>query len=318
MDELRDKSIYHNRYGEGKIIEIERGKNSQNAYLIVLFESIDKIKEFSFPSALGEYLFWDPSDIYVPKNKLKKSDSYAKFFRSSQSSAKKSLESQKENAIEKLLKRRKIRNLIHFTRLENLESILDKGLVPIDEHLKRGIKAVCNDAERLDLKPNCTSLSVEFPNYKLFYKFRKSSEKTRWVVIQVDPKVLLGKDREKYFCFTNAARVLPPVIDDRSLSWVSSFEKMFSNRIIGGDPIKDSYPTDPQAEILISGIIEPSFFKGIFFYSEDDLVWFTENYNEVKLKQVPYSVSQEYFKPRSDYVFWQKGDSLWQDVNAFL
>ncbi|MGV6848671.1 MAG: hypothetical protein ACWA5A_09860 [Marinibacterium sp.] len=66
--------------------------------------------------------------------------------------------------------RRRIPCLVHFTQVANLTSIMTHGLVPMARADRMGLKPVINDADRWDGYRDAVSLSVGFPNYRMFWK----------------------------------------------------------------------------------------------------------------------------------------------------
>jgi hypothetical protein len=99
---------------------------------------------------------------------------------------------------------RNITHLCHFTRLENLESILKNGICSKKELINNKAQFVFNDESRLDGYPNAISTSISFPNYTCFYGMRKrSNAESDWVVILLKPSVLWEK--ECVFFISNAA-----------------------------------------------------------------------------------------------------------------
>ena len=71
--------------------------------------------------------------------------------------------------IQQITQARKIPHLVHFTRLENLDSILNHGLLTRAECAARQIASVNTDTQRLDYQ-EAVCVSVSFPNYKMFYR----------------------------------------------------------------------------------------------------------------------------------------------------
>ena len=69
-----------------------------------------------------------------------------------------------------VIKRRNITELCHFTRVSNYESIMKYGLCSrayLESH--DVLSAEYSDELRLDGYIDAISLSVSFPNYKMFY-----------------------------------------------------------------------------------------------------------------------------------------------------
>ena len=74
--------------------------------------------------------------------------------------------------IKNFLQERDIDELIHFTCVDNLESILSNGLLSLEDLYYNQIHYYYNDENRLEHKDNAICLSISFPNYKMFYKYR--------------------------------------------------------------------------------------------------------------------------------------------------
>lgn len=221
-----------------------------------------------------------------------------------------------DNRIEEIIKKRKIPYLVHFTRIDNLNSILKNGLVPVCLQQKKNILSIHNDDRRIDAQLDCTSCSVGFPNYKLFYTFRELKYPgTMWVTIVINTDILFSPTNIKYYCYTNAAAVFPKIKNVKELCTATSFEKMFcelitqkENKIINRSSLQidDYYTTDPQAEILISDIIEPKYIKGICFQKQNDIEYFIKNNGAKLISQYQYRIFTNYFDARKDYMYWKK------------
>jgi len=72
-------------------------------------------------------------------------------------------ELQKE-AIRKICEERNITELVHFTHIDNLISILDKGLMTVEELEESGVNYKKSDHQRLDGQKDAVSLSISFPS----------------------------------------------------------------------------------------------------------------------------------------------------------
>lgn len=93
------------------------------------------------------------------------------------------------NLIEDFAKERGIKYLMHFTKLENLGSIEQRGLVTRDVLVAEGNVAALNDKDRHD-HTDAVCLSIGFPNYKMFWGLRQDNKGTDWVVVAVDVSAL--------------------------------------------------------------------------------------------------------------------------------
>lgn len=89
---------------------------------------------------------------------------------------------------------KKVPFLIHFTRAENIASIMAYGLLPVSVAREQGIRPTINDPHRLDGRLNGTSLSVSFPNGAMFYKLRNENPDSDWVVLALSPSILWSKN----------------------------------------------------------------------------------------------------------------------------
>lgn len=173
----------------------------------------------------------------------------------------------------KILQARGIRYLTHFTNADNLENIFMFGLLSRNKLIRQNISYKCSDPNRYDGSDNIC-LSVEFPNYKMFYAKRKQHQLDDWVVLWIDARVLM--ERKARFFTTNAAGVnaLP-------LFGVSGFEQLFHGSSRPQD-LPPKLPTDPQAEAQIEDHIPSEYIKYVFFENE-------RAYNKYR-KCVPLSV----------------------------
>lgn len=160
----------------------------------------------------------------------------------------------REQAIKNLVKERQIIQLIHFTRYENLGGILNNGLY-VRSMLNRIPDMVyVNDELRLDGHSDSISLSITFPNHKMFYKYRMSLNARGWVLLAIDPSVLWEYDCA--FCKYNAADSRIIRIPVNELKHADKLKEMFTENIneIGvreRERLTVSDPTDVQAEVLV-------------------------------------------------------------------
>lgn len=204
--------------------------------------------------------------------------------------------------IKDIIKERNIEWIYHFTRVENLKSILEYGLIPrneIDEE-----EAIVNDDYRYDNCENANCLSVEFPNYKMLWSLRCDDKNADWVVLALDAKII--KKYECAFCYANAGSEEIYSIPLEDGMTAEAFEGIFADR--DGYPsrsklkIPDYYPTNPQAEILLFDTIPCKYIKRIAFNNEDIL----KKYKKIIPDDIEVVVDNDLFYPREDYKYWQK------------
>jgi ssDNA thymidine ADP-ribosyltransferase, DarT len=162
----------------------------------------------------------------------------------------------------------KIPFLVHFTRIENLPSIIAHG-IHARGRLREEIEIVSNDDLRLDGHTEATSVSIAFPNSRMFYKYRLATPNSGWVVLLLENFILWT--RNCAFCAHNAAdsRVNGRPIEE--LRTHDAFLTMFTDMPGAGSRIeqrlKPCDPTDVQAEVLVFNIIPSKLIRAIVFES---------------------------------------------------
>lgn len=213
---------------------------------------------------------------------------------------------------------RNVKYLVHFTPIENIDSILKNGICSVFNQIRNGINSLRPDKDRFDGLLDFISCSISFPNYK--YKYSKEiNENIRFAVILLDIELLKTYNSgEILLSVENAAKNTP---------FAKSIDELFSevayNRITGNKStrkelkINEYDTTNPQSEILIKGNIDKKYIEAICLYSHD--------YYELIEKGIQSELfdkrATEYLKCRLDYKFW-KNDSIregieWQDDLPF-
>lgn len=184
---------------------------------------------------------------------------------------------------QKEIENRGIEYLIHFTPTINLlsifeqEKILSRALLEkneIDDTLLDFVEFL--DEIRYDDK-NYINLSISFPNYFLFTKFRERTQDKpfiNWCILKINSKYIYKKDT--LFSVTNAASSLAKntykITGD-----IQKFNKLFENGlplkfgITNRNNLPQKYPTDVQAEVLVKNEISISDILQVCFKDEKDL-----------------------------------------------
>ena len=192
-------------------------------------------------------------------------------------------ERRKRNSYKNIIAKRDIRELIHFTNISNIKTIIEYGILPRKEVECKLPTTSVNDIYRYDNYKNATCLSVSFPNYKMFYKYQNENKNAHWAVISLNPELLTDLDI-KYFLFfkENAAK------NDSS---ICTFTEMFGNSN-GCDP------ENPQAEILAFGTIPPKYIQKIYVRTLEDKT----NLERAIWQNINIEVNTKYFTYRKgDY-----------------
>ena len=201
-------------------------------------------------------------------------------------------------------RKRNITTLIHFTNEKNLKSIIENGILSKDTLDNRKMAYYYNDEYRFDNLSDTISLSVTFPNYKMFYRLRKENVADDWVVILIDAEKVLSKPCA--FCYDNAANSGISVIPLRQRMSVYAFNEMFSDDIFGYKRaemgLSENETTSPQAEILAFEHIPINAIKCIVFEEDSVRIKYMSLLNRIGIKSIVY---EHYYYPRHDFQFWQ-------------
>lgn len=217
----------------------------------------------------------------------------------------------REEFIRGTCNQRQISRLIHFTRVENLSGILSRGLWSrTDLDLQFGqVQAITNDTLRADWHPESRSLSISFPNYRMFFKYRMLDERATWAVLELDPSILWELDCA--FCETNAAdrRVSQQPLAERKSA--AAFENLFCD--LPDKPraalrIPPFFPTDPQAEVLVFDRIDPCKIMSVCFDQREHLLNWQRQVGGNPAGQLG-RIRHDYFMPRPDHRHWAGGVS---------
>lgn len=201
--------------------------------------------------------------------------------------------------IKQFARARGITHFVHFTNIENVDSILCYGLLTRSCMDEKQLSYHYNDAYRYDYLLNSISLSVMFPNYKMFYKLRDEQSNTRWAVLFLSAEEVLNYDC--VFCKTNAANSEISTIPVCQRKGLSAFQEMFYERQdITREELRlpDYYTTDPQAEILVCNNISPNLIQSISVENDTDL-------DLINKKSININANKKYFGPRFDYEWWR-------------
>lgn len=153
---------------------------------------------------------------------------------------------------------RGVKEIIHFTDIENLKSIATNGL--LSRHLldEQAIPYIFNDEHRYDGTSHI-NLSITNPNINMFYRFRANNPSRNYAVISLDISLIKELSPEDYyFTSTNAA--------SNNAQKVSVEELFFGHR--GNLPF--NCPTDNQAEIIVKTAIHVKYINAIYVETMDD------------------------------------------------
>ena len=202
-----------------------------------------------------------------------------------------------------LLEKKGIKSLYHFTNATNLNNIFQYGLVTRSDLENISIPFAYNDEYRHDHCLNALSLSIEFPNYKMFYSLRCRHPDYNWAVLEIDANILV--EFNCAYSWTNAADATISSIPVEERKGREAFLELFQDRT--GYPrrerlnIPECYPTNPQAEVLVFSKIPTQYIKNVLF--NDDTM--TECYRSIMPDTFFFKTDSNKFEPRKDYLYWQ-------------
>lgn len=272
-------------------------------------------------SHIGEYLFYKEEHIDLLVCELSMMNEYSegdKIIAYKQEKLLKGDELQRKE-ITKILEKRKIKRLVHFTRIENLESILKNGFISRSILKERNLKFILNDPRRKDERVDCVCFTIEFPNFYLLNKFKRDCIDSRWCIIEVDAEVIINHYGKVYFCYQNASsseiwfkKVCEDYSFENNLSEFSTpeaFKKMFQEKDYHKNRsavknIRDYLPTSPQAEILLSHIITTDYIKRVNFKDMQDCEYFLSILSDKKCcDKFEFYENKELFTCRDDLYF---------------
>lgn len=197
-----------------------------------------------------------------------------------------------------ITERRNIAFFTHFTQIANLDSILDKGIVSVYDLNRKNFEYRSSDADRNDNHLEEISVSVSYPNGRMFYSKRRNIG-GEWAVMELDPYFVLK--RKCNFFRTNAASDISKEIRRQRENNISDyFEEMFADDAYGYRAQKglpDNLTTDEQAEIMVYRHIPVYAIKKIHFQSREALDRFSEKLDRLGIE---YDSSDSLFNTR-DY-----------------
>jgi len=176
-------------------------------------------------------------------------------------------EDRRREEIRGIVRRRGIERLVHFTPRDNLVSIGKLGLLARSELEECRVPYRYTDPLRLDGRSGWISLSISFPNFKMFYNKRQSIlDVGDWVVLDIDPRVLWELDC--LFFSTNAASKCFHGIRDEELRSPAALENMFAGT--RSPNLRACDPSDPQAEILVRSPVPREYLRSVFVNNKSE------------------------------------------------
>ncbi len=229
------------------------------------------------------------------------------------------------------MEKRGVTRFVHFTEVDNLESIIMRGLMPLS--LMNGVPKE-ESARKLNRYEGTDAicLSVEFPNYRTFYHRRCVESDKTWCVLLLDARKIIER-YEPQFYWTNAASksFLEPRFNAGNRNdpcSAQAFDGMFyqtetPNRFLTVTPragfIPDKYPTNPQAEIQIYDKITPDCISLVVFEDQESVARYQAAFSFGAPACTVDQCEVNYFAPRADWQEWRGegvSDASSEDASA--
>ena len=214
-------------------------------------------------------------------------------------------DSTRGDAVRAFCDARGLTTLVHFTRFENLRGILADGLLSRLDLERLSRRVLVNDTTRTDRGKHTVSLSVGFPNYRMFYKYRMAAPTATWVLLLIKADVLW--ELRCAFCWANAACSVISGQSFEVLGHPLSLEKMFADKCqLTGISRADCgipawYATNPQAEVLALSAVPVSYVTGVCLQNNKAKA----NFAPPEGSSVPVLLQPDYFDARSDWRIWK-------------
>ncbi len=301
-DDLFGETLFDTEHGYGVISVVE----INHQYLETNFPRMSEAPQvFKRRYKIPEDFSGDSFRIYVEKPESLKL--LSSFLRNRKIKETPEIKNKKRNEqIKNFCTERGIETLVHFTRFENLGSILKKGFLSREglEKWDSTNQPVFNDSQRIDQCPDSISLSISFPNYKMFFHYRQRNS-AKWAVILLKPDILWEMDCA--FCMDNAAKSLVSRIPLSERKNVYSLYSMFKDhpenkRCNLGIP--DFYTTSPQAEVLEFNPIPAEYITEIHFEEIETFNSWMKLHGGKQPDEHLFKCETQFFKARIDYLKW--------------
>ena len=295
-------------YVPGKtILPVKRGENWVNAVFTGFEKRNEKILVYSFYDEKELFCRLEGNLIQAPIPLKEAGFQTQKAYESLRGRT-----TRKEDIVDFLILDRGIQYLIHFTPIDNLNSIFEKGIVP-RSYLDENDDIVVTDIVRLDDCLDCSCFSLSFPNYQMLYRKRDETGR-KFAILLIDISALLNPNVNRaYYLPVNAAyNELQQNI--KSYYQLQDAINMFADTleykgvVYHRDKldIPKEYTTSPQAEVMIEGIVPTPYIRAVIFPDQ-----MTKSAAEAMVRQRPndtiFKVDPSWFSMRQDAKHWKKG-----------
>ena len=171
-----------------------------------------------------------------------------------------------QEEIKNFCEERGVFELLHFAKAAQMPFILRYGL--LTNAILKNAGGTIEDQSRIDRNADHVCLSIDFPNYKLFYKRRMENTSETWCILSINKSLIW--ERPCIFFPSNAARNN----GRNGKRGLTGIQAMYATNVVEtarSALLQESIPTEPQAEVLVPDTIQPEDIQKIYFESFIDL-----------------------------------------------
>lgn len=224
---------------------------------------------------------------------------------------------------------RNIDYMCHFTSIENLPSIFNKGFIPRNylynkdftnnfhqDFINARVPSDINDLRRLDKLYNATCFSISCINAPLLKEYKKRYKDRIYCILKIDINLLLRMYliRQVYFFYHNASS---GIFNNNKEMYKKgqAFNKMFYDNIrintssyenVISRNFDAKFTTSIQADVMINGFLNHNNIVEVIFASKEDFDKAINNpllsiNNKNKLKCISKINNEPFIKSRANF-----------------
>jgi len=304
---IENKQVKHKTYNNGYIKRVVLDKNEYEINIKLEVEFKDGIKKFLL-DAIGKYLFFcdEKDNEFFYNNYLKKLENIKIEMEKYRTKYDRNI----------LLKERDIKYLVHFTNLNNLESIIKNGILSKKLLEDKKIVYYNTDEMRLDNQLDYISTSITFPNYKMFCKKREEIKLQDWIILKIDSQIIIDKLDSLFLEHNSSDKEIRGLILQKKEYFMSNkaLKNLFNDyvyikgikRTRENSLISPNMTTNPQAEVMIKDWIDIKYIKAIVVNDNSK----KEKVRKILGDIIKIEVDESLFSYREDYNNW-RSENLW-------
>lgn len=190
-----------------------------------------------------------------------------------------------------------ISNIYHFTSIDNLESILEHGVLSKNKLIDKNIDFCENDNIRNDGKLDYVNTSISYFNYKMLYELTCCN--SRFILLKINNEPLFSSTT----LYSNKNAAASDAIINSDIESLFDGNRYYFDSSNNKHILPVNYPTNPSSEALIKdtidskNIIDVSYLYDIDKHDKDKVKSLTRNMHID-------SIERRNFPPRCDYKKW--------------